>query len=163
MLPAFREGITARAWSPGVGAAATILEGGEVDLGGDADEDLPAWMIFTDRLRLRDLPAGHGAGELLFLPPNRSKCRKLTLKQQSQQVLSVTRNDRLVEYTCVRPELRCGRGGVRATCATTIPAAGPGRTIIGGGFDAAWAAAWAAAGRRLQVRLLRRRSRSSRW
>ena len=34
------------------------------------------------------------------------KCRKLTLKQQSQQVLSVTRNYRLVEYTYVCPN--CG-------------------------------------------------------
>lgn len=47
MLPAFREGNYSAGMVAGVGAAATILEGGEVDLGGDADEDLPAWMIFT--------------------------------------------------------------------------------------------------------------------
>ena len=47
MLPAFREGDYSAGMVAGVGAAATILEGGEVDLGGDADEDLPAWMIFT--------------------------------------------------------------------------------------------------------------------
>lgn len=53
MLPAFREGNYSAGMVAGVGAAATILEGGEVDLGGDADEDLPAWMIFT-----AELPAG---------------------------------------------------------------------------------------------------------
>ena len=37
MLPAFREGNYSAGMVAGVGAAATILEGGEVDLGGDAD------------------------------------------------------------------------------------------------------------------------------
>ena len=89
----------------GVGAAATILEGGEVDLGGDADEDLPAWMIFTIVFGFVIFPLGMVLANYYF-SRRCPKCRKLTLKQQSQQVLSVTRNYRLVEYTYVCPN--CG-------------------------------------------------------
>ena len=100
MLPAFREGDYSAGMVAGVGAAATILEGGEVDLGGDADEDLPAWMIFTIVFGFVIFPLGMVLANYYF-PRRCPKCRKLTLKQQSQQVLSVTRNYRLVEYTYV--------------------------------------------------------------
>ena len=105
MLPAFREGDYSAGMVAGVGAAATILEGGEVDLGGDADEDLPAWMIFTIVFGFVIFPLGMVLANYYF-PRRCPKCRKLTLKQQSQQVLSVTRNYRLVEYTYVCPN--CG-------------------------------------------------------
>ena len=105
MLPAFREGNYSAGMVAGVGAAATILEGGEVDLGGDADEDLPAWMIFTIVFGFVIFPLGMVLANYYF-SRRCPKCRKLTLKQQSQQVLSVTRNYRLVEYTYVCPN--CG-------------------------------------------------------
>ena len=65
MLPAFREGDYSAGMVSGVGAAATILEGGEVDLGGDADA---AHRDFLRRL-LGDmaLPKGSHA----FWPLNR--------------------------------------------------------------------------------------------
>ena len=47
MLPAFREGDYSAGMVAGVEAAATILEGGEVDLSGDGGDELPAWMIFV--------------------------------------------------------------------------------------------------------------------
>ena len=105
MLPAFREGDYSAGMVAGVGAAATILEGGEVDLGGDADEDLPAWMIFTIVFGFVIFPLGMVLANYYF-SRRCPKCRKLTLKQQSQQVLSVTRNYRLVEYTYIRMSAR---------------------------------------------------------
>lgn len=127
-------GITARAWLPGVGAAATILEGGEVDLGGDADEDLPAWMIFTIVFGFVIFPLGMVLANYYF-SRRCPKCRKLTLKQQSQQVLSVTRNYRLVEYTYVCPN--CGavvKRRSRNLRDDNFGGGAGGGTIIGGGF-----------------------------
>ena len=63
------------------------------------------------------------------------KCRKLTLKQQSQQVLSVTRNYRLVEYTYVCPN--CGavvKRRSRNLRDDNFGGGAGGGTIIGGGF-----------------------------
>lgn len=82
MLPAFREGDYSAGMVAGVGAAATILEGGEVDLGGDADEDLPAWMIFTIVFGFVIFPLGMVLANYYF-SRRCPKCRKLTLKQQS--------------------------------------------------------------------------------
>lgn len=146
MLPAFREGNYSAGMVAGVGAAATILEGGEVDLGGDADEDLPAWMIFTIVFGFVIFPLGMVLANYYF-SRRCPKCRKLTLKQQSQQVLSVTRNYRLVEYTYVCPN--CGavvKRRSRNNARPTISAAGPGAArSSAAASDAAWAAAWAAA------------------
>ena len=100
MLPAFREGDYSAGMVAGVGAAATILEGGEVDLSGDADEELPAWMIFLIVVGFVVVPLGVVLVNYYF-SHRCPRCRKLTLKQQSQQVLSVTRSYRLVEYTYV--------------------------------------------------------------
>ena len=114
MLPAFREGDYSAGMVAGVGAAATILEGGEVDLGGDADEDLPAWMIFTIVFGFVIFPLG------------------MVL---SQQVLSVTRNYRLVEYTYVCPN--CGavvKRRSRNLRDDNFGGGAGGGTIIGGGF-----------------------------
>ena len=94
MLPAFREGDYSAGMVAGVGAAATILEGGEVDLNGDADEELPAWMIFLIVVGFVVVPLGVVLVNYYF-SRRCPRCRKLTLKQQSQQVLSVTRNYRL--------------------------------------------------------------------
>ena len=136
MLPAFREGNYSAGMVAGVGAAATILEGGEVDLGGDADEDLPAWMIFTIVFGFVIFPLGMVLANYYF-SRRCPKCRKLTLKQQSQQVLSVTRNYRLVEYTYVCPN--CGavvKRRSRNLRDDNFGGGAGGGTIIGGGFDA---------------------------
>ena len=112
----------------------TILEGGEVDLGGDADEDLPAWMIFTIVFGFVIFPLGMVLANYYF-SRRCPKCRKLTLKQQSQQVLSVTRNYRLVEYTYVCPN--CGAVVKRRSRNLRDDNFGGGTgggTIIGGGF-----------------------------
>ena len=95
MLPAFREGDYSAGMVAGVGAAATIL-----DLSGDADEELPAWMIFLIVVGFVVVPLGVVLVNYYF-SRRCPRCRKLTLKQQSQQVLSVTRSYRLVEYTYV--------------------------------------------------------------
>ena len=134
MLPAFREGDYSAGMVAGVGAAATILEGGEVDLGGDADEDLPAWMIFTIVFGFVIFPLGMVLANYYF-SRRCPKCRKLTLKQQSQQVLSVTRNYRLVEYTYVCPN--CGavvKRRSRNLRDDNFGGGAGGGTIIGGGF-----------------------------
>ena len=134
MLPAFREGDYSAGMVAGVGAAATILEGGEVDLGGDADEDLPAWMIFTIVFGFVIFPLGMVLANYYF-SRRCPKCRKLTLKQQSQQVLSVTRNYRLVEYTYVCPN--CGavvKRRSRNLRDDNFGSGAGGGTIIGGGF-----------------------------
>ena len=47
MLPAFREGNYSAGMVAGVGLRPRSSKAARVDLGGDADEDLPAWMIFT--------------------------------------------------------------------------------------------------------------------
>ncbi|MFQ9210251.1 MAG: hypothetical protein ACLR3T_01405 [Alistipes finegoldii] len=48
MLPAFREGDCNRGMVAGVEAAAQLLEGSELDLGGTdtADGELPSWAVF---------------------------------------------------------------------------------------------------------------------
>lgn len=84
----------------GVEAAAAILEGGEVDLSGDSGDELPAWMIFV-------IVVGFIVGPLglvlvvYYVRRRCPKCHKFTLRQESQRVLSVTQNYRLVEYTYV--------------------------------------------------------------
>ena len=104
------------------------------DLGGDADEDLPAWMIFTIVFGFVIFPLGMVLANYYF-SRRCPKCRKLTLKQQSQQVLSVTRNYRLVEYTYVCPN--CGavvKRRSRNLRDDNFGGGAGGGTIIGGGF-----------------------------
>ncbi len=134
MLPAFREGDYSAGMVAGVGAAATILEGGEVDLNGDADEELPAWMIFLIVVGFVVVPLGVVLVNYYF-SRRCPRCRKLTLKQQSQQVLSVTRSYRLVEYTYVCSN--CGavvKRQAKNLRDDNFGGGAGGGTIIGGGF-----------------------------
>ena len=134
MLPAFREGDYSAGMVAGVGAAATILEGGEVDLSGDADEELPAWMIFLIVVGFVVVPLGVVLVNYYF-SRRCPRCRKLTLKQQSQQVLSVTRSYRLVEYTYVCSN--CGavvKRQAKNLRDDNFGGGAGGGTIIGGGF-----------------------------
>ena len=134
MLPAFREGDYSAGMVAGVGAAATILEGGEVDLSGDADEELPAWMIFLIVVGFVVVPLGVVLVNYYF-SRRCPRCRKLTLKQQSQQVLNVTRSYRLVEYTYVCSN--CGavvKRQAKNLRDDNFGGGAGGGTIIGGGF-----------------------------
>ena len=134
MLPAFREGDYSAGMVAGVGAAATILEGGEVDLSGDADEELPAWMIFLIVVGFVVVPLGVVLVNYYF-PRRCPRCRKLTLKQQSQRVLSVPRSYRLVEYTYVCSN--CGavvKRQAKNLRDDNFGGGAGGGTIIGGGF-----------------------------
>lgn len=134
MLPAFREGDYSAGMVAGVGAAATILEGGEVNLSGDADEELPAWMIFLIVVGFVVVPLGVVLVNYYF-SRRCPRCHKLTLKQQSQQVLSVTRSYRLVEYTYVCSN--CGavvKRQAKNLRDDNFGGGAGGGTIIGGGF-----------------------------
>ena len=133
MLPAFRAGNYSAGMVAGIEAAATILEGGEVDLSGDSGDDLPAWMIFL-------IVVGFIVGPLglvlvvYFVRHRCPQCHKFTLRQDSQRVLSVTQNYRLVEYTYVCSN--CGAVGKRQAKNLRDDNFGGGAgggTIIGGG------------------------------
>ena len=134
MLPAFREGDYSAGMVAGIEAAATILEGGEVDLSGDSGDELPAWMIFV-------IVVGFIVGPLglvlvvYYVRRRCPKCHKFTLRQESQRVLSVTQNYRLVEYTYVCSS--CGavvKRQARNLRDDNFSGGAGGGTIIGGGF-----------------------------
>lgn len=102
MLPAFREGDYSAGMVAGIEAVARVIEGGGEELAGadDAQEELPAWMIFAIVSGLIVVPMGLAL--LVFAWRKRCpRCHKLTLRQQSQQELRVTRNYREMEYTYV--------------------------------------------------------------
>ena len=134
MLPAFRAGNYSAGMVAGIEAAATILEGGEVDLSGDSGDDLPAWMIFL-------IVVGFIVGPLglvlvvYFVRHRCPQCHKFTLRQDSQRVLSVTQNYRLVEYTYVCSN--CGavvKRQAKNLRDDNFGGGAGGGTIIGGGF-----------------------------
>ena len=134
MLPAFRKGDYSAGMVAGIEAAATILEGGEVDLSGDSGDDLPAWMIFLIVFGFIVGPLGLVL-VVYFVRHRCPQCHKFTLRQDSQRVLSVTQNYRLVEYTYVCPN--CGavvKRQARNLRDDNFGGGAGGGTIIGGGF-----------------------------
>ena len=133
MLPAFREGDYSAGMVAGVEAAAAVLEGGEADLSGDGGE-LPAWMIFVIVVGFIVGPLGLVLA-VYYARHRCPKCHKFTLRQDSQRVLSVTHNYRLVEYTYVCPN--CGavvKRQARNLRDDNFGGGAGGGTIIGGGF-----------------------------
>lgn len=133
MLPAFREGDYSRGMVAGVEAAAQLLEGSELDLGGTdaADEELPSWAIFLIVVGFVVVPMG--VIMLGYYARKRCpKCHKLTLQQQSNRILQVTPNYRLVEYTYVCSN--CGAVVRRQSKNLRDDNLGGGGTIIGGGL-----------------------------
>ena len=134
MLPAFREGDYSAGMVAGVEAAATILEGGEVDLSGDGGDELPAWMIFV--IVVGFIVGPLGLVLVVYYARHRCpQCHKFTLRQDSRQVLSVTQNYRLVEYTYVCSN--CGavvRRRAKDLRDDNFGGGAGGGTIIGGGF-----------------------------
>ena len=132
MLPAFREGDYSRGMVAGVEAAAQLLEGSEMDLGGTdtADGELPSWAVFLIVVGFVVLPLG--VVMLGYYARKRCpKCHKPTLRQQSNRILQVTPSYRLVEYTYV-----CSNCGAvvkrRAKNLRDDNFGGGGGTIIGG-------------------------------
>lgn len=133
MLPAFREGDYSAGMVAGVEVAAAVLEGGEADLSGDGGE-LPAWMIFVIVVGFIVGPLGLVLA-VYYARRRCPKCHKYTLRQDSQRVLSVTHNYRLVEYTYVCPN--CGavvKRQARNLRDDNFGGGAGGGTIIGGGF-----------------------------
>ncbi len=134
MLPAFREEDYSAGMVAGVEAAATILEGGEVDLSGDGGDELPAWMIFV--IVVGFIVGPLGLVLVVYYARRRCpQCHKFTLRQDSRQVLSVTQNYRLVEYTYVCSN--CGavvRRRAKDLRDDNFGGGAGGGTIIGGGF-----------------------------
>lgn len=134
MLPAFREGDYSAGMVAGVEAAATILEGGEVDFSGDGGDELPAWMIFV--IVVGFIVGPLGLVLVVYYARRRCpQCHKFTLRQDSRQVLSVTQNYRLVEYTYVCSN--CGavvRRRAKDLRDDNFGGGAGGGTIIGGGF-----------------------------
>ena len=134
MLPAFRAGNYSAGMVAGIEAAATILEGGEVDLSGDSGDDLPAWMIFLIVFGFIVGPLGLVL-VVYFVRHRCPQCHKFTLRQDSQRVLSVTQNYRLVEYTYVCSN--CGavvKRQAKNLRDDNFGGGAGGGTIIGGGF-----------------------------
>ena len=86
----------------GVVAVSQLLEGSELDRGG-ADTgvaEMPAWAVFLIVTGFVVVPMG--VILLGYYARKRCpKCHKLTLRQQSSDILKVTPNYRLVEYTYV--------------------------------------------------------------
>ena len=134
MLPAFRAGDYSAGMVAGIEAAATILEGGEVDLSGDSGDDLPAWMIFLIVFGFIVGPLGLVL-VVYFVRHRCPQCHKFTLRQDSQRVLNVTQNYRLVEYTYVCSN--CGavvKRQAKNLRDDNFGGGAGGGTIIGGGF-----------------------------
>ena len=136
MLPAFREGDYSRGMVAGVEAAAQLLEGSELDLGGTdtADGELPSWAVFLIVVGFVVLPLG--VVMLGYYARKRCpKCHKPTLRQQSNRILQVTPSYRLVEYTYVCSN--CGavvKRRAKNLRDDNFGGGAGGGTIIGGGF-----------------------------
>ena len=134
MLPAFRAGDYSAGMVAGIEAAATILEGGEVDLSGDSGDELPAWMIFLIVFGFVVVPLGLVLVNQYFAR-RCPVCHKQGLKQQSQWVVNTTQNYRLVEYTYVCSN--CGavvKRQAKNLRDDNFGGGAGGGTIIGGGF-----------------------------
>lgn len=102
MLPAFREGDYSAGMVAGMEAVAQVLEGNGAELlaGDDAGEETPAWLVFLIVCACIVFPMGFAL--LVFTLRKRCpRCHKLTLRQQSQEVVRVTPSYREVEYTYV--------------------------------------------------------------
>lgn len=102
MLPAFRDGDYSRGMVAGVEAVAQLLEGSELDLGGTdtADDGLPSWAVFLIVMGFIVLPMGIVLAAY-YLRKRCPRCHKLTLRQQSADIVKVTPSYRLVEYTYI--------------------------------------------------------------
>lgn len=136
MLPAFREGDYSAGMVAGMEAVAQVLEGngGELAAADGASGETPAWLVFLIVSACILIPMA--VALLVFTLRKRCpRCHKLTLRQQSQQVVRVTPSYREVEYTYVCSN--CGKvvkRRARNLRDDNIGGGSGGGTIIGGGL-----------------------------
>lgn len=102
MLPSFREGNYDAGMTAGLQAAAQLLEGSDVDLGlpEGADDELPGWFILLIVAGVVGIPVLVSVWSY-YARRRCPRCRRLTLELRSQQVVSLTFNSRVVEYTYI--------------------------------------------------------------
>ena len=102
MLPYFREGNYDAGMTAGLQAAAQLLEGSDVDLGlpEGADDELPGWFILLIVAGVVGIPVLVSVWSY-YARRRCPRCRRLTLELRSQQVVSLTFNSRVVEYTYI--------------------------------------------------------------
>ena len=109
MLPYFREGDYSAGMVAGLRAVASVLEGSELDLGGNDDfratDDLPAWAVFLIVFLVVFVPLG-----VMLVGFYRSRrcprCRAFALVLQSRNLVGQTDHYNLFEDT-----YRCGKCG----------------------------------------------------
>ena len=109
MLPYFREGDYSAGMVAGLRAVASVLEGSELDSGGNDDfratDDLPAWAVFLIVFLVVFVPLG-----VMLVGFYRSRrcprCRAFALVLQSRNLVGQTDHYNLFEDT-----YRCGKCG----------------------------------------------------
>lgn len=102
MLPYFREGDYSAGMVAGVRAVASVLEGSELDLGGNDDfragDDLPVWAVFLIVFLVIIVPLG-----VILVGYYRSRrcprCHAFALVQESRELIKQTEHYNLFEYT----------------------------------------------------------------
>lgn len=102
MLPYFREENYDAGMTAGLQAVAQLLEGSDVDLGlpEGADDELPGWFILLIVAGVVGIPVLVSVWSY-YARRRCPRCRRLTLELRSQQVVSLTFNSRVVEYTYI--------------------------------------------------------------
>ena len=102
MLPSFREGNYDAGMTAGLQAAAQLLEGSDVDLTlpDSSDGETPAWLILLVVGGVVLISVLSSAGSY-YARRRCPRCRRLMLELRSQQVVSLTFNSRVVEYTYI--------------------------------------------------------------
>lgn len=102
MLPEFRQGNFDAGMVDGMTAVAQVLEAGGLPQGGpgQAPGELPYWVVLLIVAGFLLVPTAI-LTVVYYLRKRCPRCHKLTLRQQSQQVLAVTPAYRLIEHTFV--------------------------------------------------------------
>lgn len=102
MLPYFREGNYDAGMTAGLQAAAQLLEGSDVDLTlpDSSDGETPAWLILLVVGGVVLISVLSSAGSY-YARRRCPRCHRLKLERRTQQVIGLTRNARIVEYTYV--------------------------------------------------------------
>lgn len=102
MLPSFREGNYDAGMTAGLQAAAQLLEGSDVDLTlpDSSDGETPTWLILLLVGGIVLVSVLSSAGSY-YARRRCPRCHRLKLERRSQQVVGLTRNARIVEYTYV--------------------------------------------------------------
>lgn len=102
MLPYFREENYDAGMTAGLQAAAQLLEGSDVDLTlpDSSDGETPTWLILLLVGGIVLVSVLSSAGSY-YARRRCPRCHRLKLERRSQQVVGLTRNARIVEYTYI--------------------------------------------------------------